>query len=161
MMETVRRTMQSFYCNPEDRAIVSTVSERAQEEAWDGICTTGFRWIIKLKIIKAKRQLLTRKISAETTTFFSIDGVPMRQPQLTPIIPEDFGLILTRLPVHSKLDVNNNVPSWCPKFRMTYTVFGETIHGFGNNKDEAKRDGCLKLAYMFQDKFWLLLLIFI
>ena len=54
MMETVRRTMQSFYCNPEDRAIVSSVSERAQEEAWDGICTTGF----------------------------SIDGVPMRQPQL-------------------------------------------------------------------------------
>ena len=96
---------------------------------------------------------MTRKISPDKTTFFSIDGVPMRQPQLTPIIPEDFGLILTRLPVHSKLDVNNNVPAWCPKFRMTYTVFGETIHGFGNNKDEAKRDGCLKLAYMFQDQF--------
>ena len=116
LMETVRQTMMTHYCHAEDRALAASVGERAEEEAWDGICTTGF----------------------------SIDGIPMHQPQLQPIIPKDPSLILTRVPVHTKLDTNNNVREGGAQFRITYEVLGETVYGFGTTKEAAKRDGCLK-----------------
>ena len=122
MMEAVRRTMQNFYCHPEDRAIVSQVTEMAEEEAWDGVCTTGF----------------------------SIDGIPMHQPHLVPKIPSDPTIILSRMPVHTKMDTNNNAKEGTPRIRFTFTVHGEEVHGFGATKDMARRDGALKLCYMFQ-----------
>ena len=122
MMETVRQTMLNYYCNPEDRAIAKSVGERDEEEVWDGVCTTGY----------------------------SIDGIPMHQPQLAPRIPRDPSVILTRIPTHTKVDVNNNAKEGTPKIRITYNAFGEEAHGFGMTKEEAKRDGCLKLCYMFQ-----------
>ena len=122
MMEAVRNTMQQFYCHPEDRAIACQVTERAEEEAWDGVCTTGF----------------------------SIDGIPMHQPRLVPKIPADPTVILSRMPIHLKMDTNNNAKEGTPKFRYTFSVFGEDVHGFGVTKEAAKRDGALKLCYMFQ-----------
>lgn len=121
LMALVQQTMMCYY-NTEDRSIVNQVMQRKDEDVFDGICTTGF----------------------------SIDDIPMNQPLLAPLLPADPTDIFCRLPVHTSIEQNQHASPGCPKFRASFTAYGETIHGFGNNRQEARRDGALKLCYTFQ-----------
>ena len=122
IMSVARKTMETFYVHHEDRAIAKSVFERDEEEAFDGVCTTGF----------------------------AIDGIPFTQPQLQPILLQKPVDILSRLPCHTQLDVNDQAPPNCPSIRITFTVYNEQIHGYGYTKAQAMHDGAMKLQFMFQ-----------
>ncbi|CBY41824.1 unnamed protein product, partial [Oikopleura dioica] len=121
LMALVQETMMCYY-NYEDRSIVDQVLVRQEEDAFDGVCTTGF----------------------------CIDGIPMNQPLLQPILPEDPTDIFCRLPVVTSIEFNPNAKTGIPKYRATFQVYGEKISGFGETRAQARRDGALKLCYTFQ-----------
>ena len=121
LMALVQETMMCYY-NYEDRSIVDQVLTRQEEDVFDGVCTTGF----------------------------SIDGIPMNQPLLIPILPNDPTDIFCRLPVVTAIEFNPNAKTGTPKYRATFQAYGETIHGFGETRAQARRDGALKLCYTFQ-----------
>ena len=115
--------MEHHYVHHEERAIARGVLEdRPEEDAFDGVCTTGF----------------------------SIDDIPFTQPQLEPILLDKPINILSRLPVHTSIDVNHQVKEGCPKVRVTLNVYDEEVHGYGMTRDQALNDGCMKLQFMFQ-----------
>ena len=123
IMAVVQKTMEQYYVHHEDRAIAKGIMEnRPEEDAFDGVCTTGF----------------------------AIDGIPFHQPQLEPILMNQPQNILNRLPVHTFMEINPNPQPSVPNHRVTLTVYSEKVFGFGFDKNAALKDGCMKLQYMFQ-----------